>query len=201
LESLLTTAIGELVKALVDLAVKTLPEFRKKVEHKPAKGERFEDAIYDLYMQIQDLQTHIEKLIAVFDLIAANGSQGNDEADRILEKLLVEIRRTLAILQLDVKILRPRFEIHAAEAAPLVNDLDISEAEFVNGIFVHGGKSTLERIGLLEDHREEMSESERKAEAKQYLSELGKLREMAERARSALGTVILAHWVPGLKLG
>jgi hypothetical protein len=50
-------------------------------------------------------------------------------------------------------------------------------------------------------HRGEVIESEQKADAEQYLSELGQLREMAERVRTALAGFITTHWVPGPKLG
>jgi hypothetical protein len=68
-EPISSTIIGSLVQALLDIAAKRLPEFGKKAPTY-ATGTRFQELVYDLYIQVDRLRKEIGQLIQVFDLLS-----------------------------------------------------------------------------------------------------------------------------------
>ena len=95
--------------------------------------------------------------------------------DTRLNDVLYEIRRTLAVMGLDLKKLNPSFEIYAAEAAPVVTKVYASEG------------SLLVSIGLSVSAWRDESASDKEAIDK-YRVSLAEIRELALKAKDALGS-------------
>jgi hypothetical protein len=174
-DPLSSTIIGSLIKGLLDIATRRLPELFKGSQPSYAMGERFYQFVYDLHVQLGLLKKEIGQLIEVFDLLLLDTLSYHD-ADRQLEPVLVEIRRTLATIDLDVRSIKPGFEIHASDIAPLIE------------VLIDNDEYLVCKIGLtadlwLHDKNSEAYENE----VANFKTELRKLRDMAATAQKAIG--------------
>lgn len=169
-----STIIGSLIKGLLDIATKQLPELLKSKTPPYATGQRFQELLYDLHAQLGLLNKEIGQLIEVFDLLLLDPTN-YQQASHQLEPVLIDIRRTLATIELDLRSLRPGLEIHASDIVPLVDILSRHEGLLVGRIGLSGNLWRHDKNSVAYEN-----------ELANYKSELKKMRGMAAETQEAL---------------
>lgn len=170
MDDLVKMGIEEVLKAIIEAGGKVIPNIfgdgGRRIDKK-----KFHRVILDLYMQMKELEKELGGMIWIIE--------SRDE--RAFGRILHDLRKTLAVIDLDLRKIDPLFEIHAVDAAPLI--VDAYTTEMLYTFDLSPSDSWIERsISRAHSEDEKMLET--------TLSDITEIKSLAERARTALGGFI-----------